>query len=67
MFRSFLVKLIAQLQFKHFFLYLFIYFWLCWVFVAACGHFLVAETRGYSPVVVYRLLTVVASLVEPGL
>ena len=27
---------------------LFIYFWLCWVFVAACGLSLVAVSRGYS-------------------
>ena len=27
---------------------LFIYFWLCWVFVAARGLSLVAESRGYS-------------------
>ena len=40
----------------------FIYFWLCWVFVAACGLSLVAARGGYS-VVVHRLLTAVASLV----
>ena len=28
--------------------FLFIYFWLRWVFVAACGHSLVAASRGYS-------------------
>ena len=38
------------------FIYLFIYFWLCWVFVAACGLSLVA-------VVVRELLIVMASLV----
>ena len=27
---------------------LFIYFWLCWVFVAVCGLSLVAASRGYS-------------------
>ena len=27
---------------------LFIYFWLCWVFVAACGLSLVAARGGYS-------------------
>ena len=35
----------------HFFkinLFLFIYFWLCWVFVAARGLSLVAVSRGYS-------------------
>ena len=30
------------------FIYLFIYFWLSWVFVAACGLPLVAASRGYS-------------------
>ena len=28
--------------------YLFIYFWLCWVFVAVCKLSLVVESRGYS-------------------
>ena len=27
---------------------LFIYFWLCWVFVAACRHSLVVASGGYS-------------------
>ena len=30
------------------FIYLFIYFWLCWVFVAACGFSLVVVRGGYS-------------------
>ena len=30
------------------FINLFIYFWLCWVFVAACGLSLVAARGGYS-------------------
>ena len=30
------------------FIYLFIYFWLRWVFVAACGLSLVEVSRGYS-------------------
>ena len=46
------------------FIYSFINFWLCWVFVAACGLSLVLGSRGYSLVVVHRLLTVLASL-EP--
>ena len=29
-------------------IYLFIYFWLCWVFIAAHGLSLVAASRGYS-------------------
>ena len=32
----------------HKFIYLFIYFWLHWVFIAAYGLSLVAEIRGYS-------------------
>ena len=42
---------------------LFMYFWLCWVFVAAHGLSLVMGSRGSSLVLVCRLLTVVASLV----
>ena len=46
--------------------YLFIYFWLLWVFIAARGLLLVAASRGYS--VVHGLLITVASLVaEHGL
>ena len=30
------------------YIYLFIYFWLCWVFVAAHGLSLIAASRGYS-------------------
>ena len=43
--------------------YLFIYFWLHWVFFAACGLCLVAESAGYSLVMVIKLLIAVASLV----
>ena len=39
-------KLLGQIFF--FFIYLFIYFWLRWVFVAACGLSLVAASGGYS-------------------
>ena len=47
---------------------LFIYLELCWVFIAALRLFLVAESGGYSLVVVCRLLTAVASPVkEQGL
>ena len=35
---------------------------MCWVFSAACGLFLIAESGGYSVVVVCRLLIVVVSL-----
>ena len=41
---------------------LFIYFWLCWVFVAAHGLSLLAESGGYS-LVLRGLLIAVASLV----
>ena len=42
---------------------LFLFIWLCWVFVAMRGLFLVAVTMGYSPVVVRGLVIVVAFLV----
>ena len=42
--------------------YLFIYFWLCWVFVAAGRLSLVAASGGYSLVAVHRLLIEEASL-----
>ena len=49
-------------------MYLFIYFSLCWVFVAACGLSLVVVSGGYSLAAVYRLLIKVASfVVEHGL
>ena len=45
-----------------------IYFWLCWVSVAARGFSLVVVSRGYSLVAVCWLLIAVASLVsEHGL
>ena len=47
-----------------YFYYLFIYFGLLWVFTAVCRLPLVEESMGCSLVVVSRLLTVVASLVE---
>ena len=40
------------------------FFWLLWVFVVARGLSLVAESGGYSLVVVCGLLTAVASSVE---
>ena len=50
-------------------IYFYIYFWLCWVFVAAGGLSLVAVSGSYSLLqLVYRLLIAVASLVaEHGL
>ena len=50
-----------KLTYDSFFFY-FIYLWLCWVFIAACGLSLV-ESGGCSLVVVSRLLPLVASLV----
>ena len=50
------------------FLKKFIYFWLCWVFVAARGLSLVAARRGLPFVAVRGLLIAMASLVaEHGL
>ena len=49
------------------YLLIYLFIWLCWVFVAACGLSLVAASEGYS-VAVRRLLIAVASLVaEHGL
>ena len=56
---------VLKLRIIIFFLY--VYVWLCWVFIAACGLSLEAVSRGYSLVAVHRLLTVVASPVEPRL
>ena len=42
----------------------YIFFWLHWVFIAACGLSLVVESGGYSLVAVYGLLIGVASVVE---
>ena len=49
-------------------IYLFTYFWLHWVFVAACRLFSSCSERGLFCVVVLRLLIAVASfVVEHGL
>ena len=45
------------------FIYLFIYFWLLWVFVAVCGVFSSCSERGLLFIAVRQLLIVVASLV----
>ena len=45
------------------FLHLFIYFWLRWIFVAACGLSPVAASGGYSLVVALGLLMAMAPLV----
>ena len=72
---SLLLKLCSVFCFQNYFFFqinlyiiLFIYFWLCWVFVAAWAFPLVVASRGYSLVAVHRLLTTVPSLVgEHGL
>ena len=46
---------------------LFIYFWLCWVFVAACGLSLGAVSGGYSVDVCGLLIAVASLLAEHGL
>ena len=47
---------------------IFIYLWLHWVFVAACGLSLFAENGGYSPAVVLSLLLAVSTLLaEQGI
>ena len=46
------------------FIYLFIYLWLRWVFVAVRGLSLVVVSGGYSSVAVHRLLIAMLSLVE---
>ena len=43
-------------------IYVFIYFWLCWVFVASFFSLLV-QSRGYCLVAVHRLLIAVTSVV----
>lgn len=40
----------------------YIYFWLCWVFVAACRLSLVVASRGLNLIVVHGLLNAVDSL-----
>ena len=46
--------------------YLFIYFWLCCVFIAAQAFSLAVGSAGYSLVAVCGLLIAVASFVEHG-
>jgi len=47
--------------------FLFIYFWLCRIFIAAHGLSLIVASGGCSPVAVLGLLIAVASLVEHGI
>ena len=48
-------------------MYVFIYFWLLWVFVAAQGPSLSAVSRGYSLVAVRGFIVVASLAVERGL
>ena len=51
--------------FKNNFLYLSVYLWLCWVFVAAhAGFSLAATSGGYALAAVHRLLIAVAFVAE---
>ena len=43
------------------YIYIYFYFWLRWVFIAACELSLVVASGGYSLVVVFWLLITVAS------
>ena len=43
---------------------LFVYLWLCWLFIPVCGLSLAAVSEDDSLVAVHELLTAVASLVE---
>ena len=62
------LKLVHTYFFFNKFIYLFIYFWPHWVFVAACGLFSSCGEWGLLFVAVRRLLIAVASLVaECGL
>ena len=48
-------------------MYVCIYFWLCWAFIAVCRLSLVVGSGGYSLAVVHGPLIAVASLVKHGL
>ena len=56
-------KFSCSLQLENFFKLIIFYFWLHWVFVAVLQLSLVAESRGYSLVIAFGLLTVVTSLI----
>ena len=66
--RVFSLEKVIPLFFFFKFIYLFTYFWLCWVFVAAHRLYSSCGERGLLFIAVRRLLTAVASLVaEHGL
>ena len=54
---------ISTIHFQDFYFFIFRIFWLRWIVLAACRFPLVAASRGYSLVLVLRLLNVVASRV----
>ena len=56
------IKYSLRKTFKNF-IYVCIYFWLLWVFMAALGPPLVVASEGYSLVAAHGLLIAVASLV----
>ena len=56
-------KIFFRINVILFFSFLLLYFWLCWVFVAACRLSLVVASGGYSSLQCAGLLTAVASLV----
>ena len=60
--QSSLKRFFQNVLLKDFVIYLFTYFWLCWVFVAECRLSLVSESGGCSPVVMHGLLTDMTSL-----
>ena len=61
--RSFLFVCLFVFLKNKFIYFLFIYFWLHWVFIAACGLSLVAASGGYSSLRCGGVLIAVASLV----
>ena len=62
------LKVVSNISFSYLCNYLFIYFWLHWVFVAACGLFSSCDERGLLFIAVHDLLIAVVSIVvEHGL
>ena len=59
----FFLNNLSSLQSGQTFIYLFIYLWLCWVFVPVRGLSLVAASGGHSPSWCAGLFTIAASLV----
>ena len=62
------VSICTLFSFPKVIFYNFIYFWLCWVFVTPCNHYLVLASKGNSLVAPCGLLIAMVSLVvEYGL